>query len=1109
MRVIRASVNKSYFFLFLTFWSFYQSENVPFVNSKVIACNACIYRPVVSNLNTHYSGSKSHLVDFEFQIPCTFYNPMITISIPKAFKLNNFKLLPSAKAGKFQDMENNCDAEDSLNSEIRSNQKDKDDANSQILTTFVSQLYKTKSSRLACDLTKDSENELLEILTSIGFQSWEIVSQNSSQCIDIPEYEYKGNEVLKVMGNLVNGSYILRFDLQNPIKEASGHWNLSITSTKNNLPTFPYCLAEVSQDSVSSTLGHLIGPLNITNTTFDSYYSASQRGELTFTVNKPNWNPSESLLQESSTWSLEPLRIRITFPACEDPNNCYEMKKKYSESFCQIYGHKYECYIERFKPELVLTIGLLETIVGRDFSDFFPLKIGIKQLIIPLNSNSGDKIKIEVLVGSVPSSKPGFLHLNQTTIEAITSKNQCIGEWVQFLQGSEASLSNIQNEEPNYSLVYSPISLGTYKLPKIRQIQIQVRSRITNSETYPILLKIGKISGKVHRGNYNVRIKPLVDGIQFVKHGLDKRVAYSSILVNALIYDRSRFQENLLIEFESGTNSIVLRNINSEYPLESILLVERVGFSGKSGNHKELFEPKRKEWEVEVYSSELEYHETPGYDEELITKSIIYGEVFDPRETKISEIGGPFVFLDSEGNYSMIIHFFMLGHQYNKMMTISLRIPQSITEFVSTDLKVQVFSSEYPGTTNFHFNKGPKVTKYVQGRVISLTMESSEGFREGWWGISVQITKPIAASLNEESEYVEFNVSRSVSTLESPYLTSLLFLSVHENYKGPYLRPIVNRLQYVGDKNHIFQLVSVQQSHSSFHPFPMLKDQVLRVETNSPSYLVTKLMYMERFRFLYIISVKSLNGEKIDLNTREIGNLGSSTCHIISILGNGYYKQTKCDTVVKYTRLDTKNSNSVGPEERDNSGERAATGKKDLILVRKLLIRLLNSRNQYTMNVVTLVVEDEQAEDYDNSLFEEEKTRPSERVNYNFIIKRGEGSRRLRLDPSPSYFETSYQFRKALISSHYYNLYTVPSSIQAIKVCPPEVPFLSREEVQSQPLILKYKYFREVISSYNYSVIPNIPGTCLREKLITSSSKKIPSGFGLLLTTLALVLFTV
>ncbi|KAH8585069.1 uncharacterized protein ELE39_001020 [Cryptosporidium sp. chipmunk genotype I] len=1085
--------------LFFAFCSgLFLINNAFCVNTTKIACNACIYRPVVSNLNTHYYGSKSNIVDFEFQIPCTFNNPMITVSVPKSYKVNQLKLLPSSRIGRFEDYETNCLGED--NSYLEHNiEKGIVESSSSIDTkNSPSPLDKLVNSQIPfCDLGKDAENELIQVFTSLGFQTWQVVSQNSSKCLEVPKYETKGTESLKMMGNLVNGSYVLRFDLQNPIKqEFTGNWNLSITSTKNNLPTTPFCLTYVDQTSVTRTLAPMLGPLNVRNATFNSYYSGSQRGEFSFIIDSLKWDGSRGLTQQwSEIVDSEPMRVRLTFPACENQNDCYSINSKNSETFCQIYGHKYECYLERNRPELVLSIGISEAISNNELSSIFPLKVGIKDLIIPLRSETNYKLKIEVLVPSSPSSKPDFLNLNVSTIEAITKRNQCIGQWIKFLT-KDQTVTNLMNNYNN-SLSYSSVSIGTYKLPKTREIDIQIRYRISNLETYPIILKLGKMNDKV-QGSYNIRVKPLLEGTQFVKKGLDQRIAYSNVLLNALIYDKSKLQEELSIEFETKSDSILLRNVNPDNPLECILLVERAKSKRNSKFQNNIFEAQKKEWEVEIFSTVDEIVQGKEENVQVITKKVILGEILDPRETEISEIGGPFVFVDSEEKYSMVIYFFLMGHQYNKMMTISMLIPKSITEYVNTDLDVQVIVPESQEISKLTSIRGVKVTKYSKERILALTLESNEGFREGWWGVSVHITRPIVTSSTHLTDYVELNVSSSVSTMDSPYLTSLLFLSVHENFKGPYKNPVANKLQYVKGENYIFQVISVQQSHSSFHPFPMLKDQILGLETNSPNYLVTKLMYMEKFRFLYIISEPSLDGKEIDIVTREIGNLGSSLCQMILILGNGYYKDSKCDKVIKYSRLDKESDTNKNSGSKDTN----------FALVKKLLSKFMSSRNKFTMSLITLVIEENDIETYDNGIYSADDISPNERVNYNFIIKKKSevNTRKLRLDPSPTYYESYYQFRKALISSHYYNLYTVPSSIQALKACPPEVPILSEEKTSSQPLLLKYKFFSEIISSYNYSVAPNIPGTCIKQRLITSNSIKTKTP-GVL--TISLVLFLI
>ncbi|OII70845.1 uncharacterized protein cubi_00990 [Cryptosporidium ubiquitum] len=1075
-------------------------NNVFCKNTTRIACNACIYRPVVSNLNTHFYSSKSNIVDFEFQIPCTFYNPIISVSVPKSYKINKLTLLPSNKIGKFDDYDTSCMGEESSYLEYKVEKGVIEKSSSFDSKDNSLSFGEIQNKQLpSCDLGNDAENEMLKLFTSLGFQTWQVVSQNSSKCLEFPNYETKGTETIKMMGNLVNGSYVIRFDLQNPIKEEFvGNWNLSITSTKNNMPTVPFCLTYINQTSVTRTIGPMLGPINIRNTTFNSYYSSSQKGEFSFIIDSLKWDGSTKTIQQKfETEDSEPMRIRLTFPTCENQNDCYSINPKNSETFCQIYGHKYECYLERTRPELVLTIGLSEAIDNNDLSSIFPLKVGIKDLITPVKSETNYKLKVEVLIPSAPSSKPEFLSLNATTIEAITKKNQCIGQWIKYLIGNQ-SVSNLINSN-NSSLYYSTISIGTYKLPKMKDIGIQIRYRISNSQTYPILLRLGKMNEKI-QGNYNIRVKPLVEGIQFVNKGLDQRIAYSSILLNALIYDKSRLQEDFSIEFEPKSDSVLLRNVNSNNPLECILLVESYDSKRNSKSKGNVFEPRKEEWEVEIFTTNSEIVETKEENIQVITKKIILGEILDPRETEISEIGGPFVFVDSEEKYSMVIYFFLMGHQYNKMMTISMFIPKSITEYVNTDLNVKIIPPELQDITKTTLPRGIKVTKHANGRILALTLESNEGFRKGWWGISVHITRPIVSNSFELTEYVEFNVSSSFSTMEKPYLTSLLFLSVHENYKGPYLNPVANKLQYIKEENHIFQVISVQQSHSSFHPFPLLKDQILGLETNSPNYLVTKLMYMEKFRFLYIISEPSLDGKEIDIVTREIGNLGSSFCQIILILGNGYYKNSKCDKAVKYSRLDKE-----GDENKDSVSKNT-----NFALVKRLLSKFMNSKKNFTMNLITLVVEEDEVEIYDNGIYSTKDISPNERVNYNFIVKKKSqvNTRKLRLDPSPIYYESYYQFKKALISSHYYNLYTVPSSIQALKVCPPEVPILSHEKTSSQPLILKYKFFSEIISSYNYSVTPNIPGTCIKQRLITSNSIKIKKS-GVLTMFLVLLLILI
>lgn len=1067
-------------------------NNVRLSSARVIACNACIYRPVVSNLNTNLYGSKSNIVDFEFQIPCTFYSPIITVSVPKSYKLNRLSLLPSSRAGQFEDYETSCLGKtESLLGGHKTERGVVERTGSVESEVYSRGFDKAVDGQLSpCEVDGDAEDELLRVFTSLGFEKWQVVSQNTSKCLDIPEYERKNKEVLKVMGNLANGSYVLRFDLQNPVKEESaGNWSLSITSTKNSLPTVPFCLTQVGQIAVTNTIGPMLGPLTVRNTTFTSYYSASQRGEFSFVIDSLKWQGSGGMAQQGpNVGDLEPVRIRLTFPVCEDQNSCYSINPKSGETFCQIHGHKYECYLERTRPELVLSIGLSEALSDSGLSSVFPLKIGVRSLVIPRRTESSYKLKIEVLVPSVPSSSPGFLNLNETTLEQITRKNQCIGQWIKHLSGDSSGLNPVVYS--GSGLVYSPVSVGTYKLPRLREVAVQIRYRVTNSETYPVLLKLGRLSDKV-QGSYNVRVKPLVEGYQFVNQKLDQRIAYSSVLLNALIYDKSKLQEDLSIEFDPRSDSILLRNVDPNHPLECILLMEHSsGSSGRSKSRGQQFELQRHEWEVEISSG--------GSDEsQIITKKSVLGEILDPRETEISEVGGPFVFVDSEERYSMVVYFFLMEHQYSKMMTISMSIPKSITEYVNTDLKVQVISPESQRTLPGRpLSARIKVTKHSKDRTLVLTLESSQGFERGWWGLSVHITRPTVGDPTRLTEYVEFNVSSSVSTLGTPYLTSLLFLSVHENHKGPYLSPVANKLQYIKGDDYIFQVVSVQQNHSSFHPFPMLKDQVLGLETNSPSYFVTKLMYMERFKFLYIISEPSLDGLEINLVTREIGNLGSSSCEIILILGDGHHKHSKCDTAIRY---------SISDKARDKSKQdRPDDGSLDL--VRRLISNFLGPKSRHTMSVVTLVVEESQAEAYDSRIYKTKDTSPNERVNYNLIIKKnGEvNAKKLSIDPSPTYYETYYQFRKALISTHYYNLYTVPSSIQVLKVCPPEVPILSHEKMSSQPLILKYKFFSEIISSYNYSVTPNIPGTCIKKGLITSSTR-IPKVSGILATSLVML----
>ncbi|KAJ1606219.1 putative signal peptide-containing protein [Cryptosporidium canis] len=1074
--------------------------NVRRLNAARIACNACIYRAVVSNFNTHFYGSKSGMIDFEFQIPCTFYNPMITVSVPKSYKVNKVSLLPSNRIGQFENYETSCMEEMESSQDYKTERgiiEKPTSINTQSNHLSFNKLASTPIS--SCDLGKDAESELLEVLTSLGFQKWQVISQNASKCLDVPNYETKGIETLKIMGNLANGSYVLRFDLQNPNKEEFiGNWNLSITSTKNNMPTIPFCLTNINQTSVTNTVGPMLGPLNVRNVTFHSYYTASQKGEINFVIDSLNWRGSGKMVQkDSNIGDFEPMKIRLTFPLCETQSNCYSIDSKNSETFCKIYEHRYECYVERINPELVLTIGLSE-VLNDNLSSIFPLKIGIKNLIIPLKPEPNNKLKIELLIPSVPSSKPEFLSLNSSMIEQITKKNQCIGQWVKYLT-EDRSISN-SSEYNNSSLIYSPISLGTYKLPKLKEINIQIRYRITNSDTYPILLKLGRINDKV-QGNYNIRVKPLVEGFRFVKQGLDQRIAYSSILLNALIYDKSKLQEDISIEFDPKSDSVLLRNVDSKHPLECILLMENSNSNGNSKSLGQQFEAQKFEWEVEIFSINPDVNNNDKDNSLTITKKSILGEILDPRETEISEIGGPFVFVNSEEKYSMVVYFFLMGHQYNKMMTISLLIPKSVTEYVNTDLNVQIIPPETQNIPMEYPSEKLKLTKYSKGRILALTLESNDGFKEGWWGISIHITRPSVVDSLKLTEYVEFNVSSSVSTMGAPYLTSLLFLSVNENYKGPYLNPIGNKLQYVKGEDHIFQIISVQQNHSSFHPFPMLKDQIIGLETNSPSYFVTKLMYMEKFRFLYIISEPSLDGKEINLVTREIGNLGSSSCEIILVLGNGYHKSSKCDKAVKYSRLNKEGDTNLSDE----------TKNEDLELVRKLLSKFLISRNRHTMSLITIVTDENQVEMYDNGIYRTKDIIPNERVNYNFIIKKnGElNTKKLRLDPSPTYYESYYQFRKALISTHYYNLYTVPSSIQALKVCPPETPILSHEKTYDEPLILKYKFFNEIISSYNYSVAPNIPGTCIKKGLITSSVIKVPEISGALIISLVLLVILI
>ncbi|KAH7649814.1 hypothetical protein FG379_002528 [Cryptosporidium bovis] len=1031
--------------LFLTFLNI-QTNN--YVYAAKVACNACIYHAVASDLNTHILGSKSHYVDFEFEIPCTFYSPMITVSVPNGFKINSLKLLPGTKAGKFQDTDAKCENRNQYidykvsKGIVNSNEKG--------LSYRLSEYSKENDVKTpTCELSKETEIEFFDILTSLGFQSWEVVSQNTSECLDLPDYVAKGNEALKLMGNLNNGSYILRFDLQNPeINELTGNWNLSITSTKNNMPTIPFCLTTINQESVTNTLGPLMNVLNIKNATFESFYKGSQMSKLGFTLEQT----VKTELPNKFLVGPEPIRVRLTFPECENRNECFKIDTNTPEhSFCEIMNHNYECYIQSKSPQLILILGLSESTNGK-VDNIFPMRIEIKNLEVPKELDSGKKIKIEILVGSVPSSKPEFLNLNATVIDEITAKNECIGEWIRYLfENRGLTIVGDQNngENTNYDANYSPISIGSYSFPKIKDINIKIRYRITESELYPILVRIGKTDGRIKK-KYNLKVRPLLKNVYFIKEGFDNEIAYSYVLLRPLIYDKSPHQVNVKMEYDEKTNSIMLFDINPNYQFECILLV-----SGNNLNSRVIsengFSSERvqEEWEVELYSTSI--HDKADSVSRLITKKIVKGEVYDSKETSVSEVGGPFVFVDSNDNYSMVIYFYILKQQNNKFMAINLKIPDTFIEELSQELNVGVYP---PKISDRRLN----ILKYIKKkRVLTILLESQNGFMEGWWGLAVQITKPSIVKSIENNAYVEFTISTSESTIDNPYFTSLLFLSVNENYIGPYLEPRVNKLLDYSKRNHFFQLVSVQQNHSSYHPFPLLKNQVIKLETNSPDYLITKLTYKENFRYIYIIDDYSLNGKEINLSRMEVRdkNIGNSDCLLFLVIGNGYFKQLNCRKV-RYTRIDNSNSNNEYKPD-----------KADINIIIKIIKNTLASKEKYVMNLFTLIIEKSNVEQLDKNIFLSRETSPSERINYNFIIKKEDIqvlTSRLNLDPDPKYYDNYSQFNKLIIYNQYFNLYTVPSSINAVKICPPEVPLLSNEKIQNHPLLFRFKYFDRVIT---------------------------------------------
>ncbi|KAH8741876.1 hypothetical protein FG386_003003 [Cryptosporidium ryanae] len=1025
---------------------------ISFVYAAKVACNACIYHAVASNLNTHILGSKNHYVDFEFEIPCTFYSPMITVSVPNGFKINSLRLLPATKIGKFQDMDAKCDNSSSYIDYKVS--KGIVNSNEKVMSgKFDEYAIENGIKTPECELNTETEVEFFDILTALGFQSWEVVSQNTSKCLEIPNYVTKSTEVLKLMGNLNNGSYILRFDLQNPeISEFTGNWNLSITSTKNNMPTIPFCLTKVNQESVANTLGPLMSPLSIKNATFDSFYKGSQMSRLIFTLD----HAAKGELPNELLVGSEPVRIRLTFPECEYNNDCFRINADAVEGdFCEITNHNYECYIQTKNPQLILILGLSES-TSRKIDSIFPMKIVIKNLEVPKELGSDKKVKIDVLVGSVPSSKPEFLSLNETVIDEITAKNECMGEWIRYLFNNKdiSNIGNQKNDEKLYNNInYSPISTGTYTFPKMRDINVKIRYRMTESELYPVLVRIGKTNGKI-KTKYNLKIRPLLKNVYFVKEELENEIAYSNILLRPLIYDKSLHQENVRVEYDIKTNSIVLFDIDPHYPFECILQVNgnnlnlRVASNGGSNSEKV-----HDEWEVELYSNTM--HNGVNSVSKLVTKKIIKGEVYDGKETNISEVSGPFVFIDSNNNYSMVIYFYILKEQKNKFMAINLGIPNIFIEELNEELNVGV----HPPTIT---SRKPKIFKYIKKkRVLTILLDSQNGFMEGWWGLSIQITKPSMVISIENNIYVDFSVSTSESTIENPYFTSLLFLSVNENYMGPYLEPRVNKLLDYSKRDYFFQLISVQQSHSSYHPFPLLKNQAIKLETNSPDYLITKLTYKENFRYVYIIDEPSLEGKEINFNRMEFRgkNIGNSECTIFLVIGNGYYKQSDCKKKVRYTRIEN-SSKGHGIKKSDNS------------IIIKIIKNILTSKEKYVMNLLTLIIKKSNVEQLDKDIFSSKEISPNERINYNFIIKKEDIqvlTSRLNLDPDPKYYDNYSQFSKLLIYNQYYNLYTVPSSINALKICPPEIPLLSNQKAQSHPLLFRFKYFDRVITSYNYS----------------------------------------
>ncbi|OII76479.1 hypothetical protein cand_001700 [Cryptosporidium andersoni] len=1065
--------------IFIKLTSFLQVESY-------IVCNACTFQPIAAEINTHYLGALVHYLDFEFQLPCNFYNPIITVSAPNNFLINSLTLLPTQNVGIFDDFSTECEMQKSIGYSDKSNLDDGNEYTSNFTDKLIKRNYPN------CSLSAGAETEFSSILTSLGFLSWQIHSQDTQECILIPSYKILDGDAIKLNDDLPNGTYILRFNLTNPYYISEyGFWNLSITSTQNNMPTIPYCITSMTHEDVVKVVGPWISNLEVDSFTANSYFSGSHNAEINIGVHTP-YEKLQLLLPDSSNASniqssKYSLQLKLTFPPCQ-MLSCFNISQEFEHNFCIIEDIEIsKCSIERRDPQLVLLIELdsKSILQSQNIKNNSSLNIKIENLVLPMSISSerDSFLDIGFYIRTAPTPQPSFINFNSSIISNVTLANSCLGEWLQYVVESDDFIK--------HDLYYTPISVTKYTLPSLQHIELSVKYRTTTSKFFPVLINVPQVTIS-NTDSYSLCLTP-PQSVSFDPNIIPDYAIYSPELLSEIRFQYSKLQPYIEVSYEKSLNCILIKNITSSNPLQCVLVASRTENNSMIFNkYGEYFYPLYNSlgnWNIKFYK---------GYKSSIIYSKDVLGEIYNPYETNITEISGPVILKNQNSQYYNLLVYLLLSEvQRSKAIAVKLSLPFDSINLISDQCEAKLFSPK--GDNQNLIN----ITTSCEDNSIILNINSKSNIEKGWWTICTNISQPVP-SIMQTTSFVHISIASSASLIDSPYLTSTLILDLRRTYLGPYIWPVPVILK---DNTNIYENIKyqsidivVQQQGSSYHPFPLLPKQNIYISSNSPYSTFLALSGKPKFLLLYIVDQYSISLDKKSRNfvfPKIFPNTDISYDCSILFLGNTKYKYPSfrpCKRSLEYINSDNMSAIDIASNMK--------------VMVMNLQKQLKYYQN-YKMTIVSIISSVENSENIDLQITSSNLIKPRNNIVYYMILKSNTnlppGTLKLKLDPFPWFFDTGYELENLLAKRHIENLYMVPQSLKILRSCFSEQPKFSKDD-SSKLVNLKtnLSYLDGPINTIEKNIIPSIPGSCNR-KLLESSSRSLFNLNSFLIISLVLI----